>query len=379
MNYTEPVTLRGLSGVVPPLSVTCRRTERQQFAVQIIDCVPGTIFESITVIGDVDPAQSDEWMANVPDGIADLSGCVFRRIELHRVNLGFAQRAQGGVVEYIEAHEISGDMGITLADDCSVLGGRLVSSLEIFPYSRQHRDVWQVAQGNNGIIRNVHIKKLVAHGTDHPQANPATQQGILFTDCVAQDCSVTGCVITGGHPVHGITLAGAHGCVITGNRTDAKITVGWGNAPSYDNNITGNSPEAISMNYDPATELKIHTDDLPRGIRNNNPGNVEHNPANNWLGLATPPSDGRYCIFDDPRNGIRALVLLLLNYQRVYRLKTIAAILERYAPRQDKNATDAYIQFVADQVGVGAKQSITLLGDYRVTERLVRSIIQFEN
>lgn len=376
-DYTEPVTLRNLSGTVPPIRVICRRTAKQQFAVQVIGCAPGTVFESITVVGAVDPADVQDWMDNVPDGIADLSGCVFQRIELHRVNTGFAQRASGSVVEYIEAHEISGDMGITLTDDCSVLGGQLVSSLEIFPYSHQHRDVWQVAK-KGGVIRNVHIDGLVSDGSDHPHGNRDTLQGILFTDCFADGCSVTGCTIIGGHPVHGITLGAATGCRVTGNRTDAQITVGWGNALAYDNDITGNSPEAISMIYDAEKELGLGGD-LPRGIRNNNPGNVEHSPSNNWLGMADPASDGRYCIFNDPRNGIRAFVLLLLNYQRVHRLKTITAILERYAPRQDKNATDAYIRFVSEQVGVSPKAAITLLGDYRITERLVKAIIQFEN
>ncbi len=360
-----------------PFTVRCRRTDKQQFAVQVIDCVPGTVFESIIVIGEVDPNQPDDWMAHVPDGIADLSGCVFRRVELHRVNLGFAQRASGSVVEYIEAHEISGDMGITLTDDCEVKGGKLVSGLEIFPYRRQHRDVWQVTKGD-GIIRNVRISGIVSQGSEHPRSNRNTQQGILFTDCTAANCMVTGCTITGGHPVHGITLGAATGCTITKNCTDAQITIGWGNKLAIDNNTVGNSPEAINMAFDAVKELELQGD-LPRGIRNNNPGNVEHNPANNWLGLADPPSDGRYCIFNDPRNGIRALVLLLLNYQRVYRLKTVTAMLERYAPRQDKNATDAYIQFVSEQLGISKKQNITLLGDYRTTEHMVKAIIQFEN
>jgi hypothetical protein len=50
---------------------------------------------------------------------------------------------------------------------------------------------------------------------------------------------------------------------------------------------------------------------LSRGYRNRNPGNIEHLPTNKWLGLETPPSDGRFCRFRSHQHGIRALALLL--------------------------------------------------------------------
>ena len=42
-----------------------------------------------------------------------------------------------------------------------------------------------------------------------------------------------------------------------------------------------------------------------RGYRNRNPGNIEHSPANKWLGLDDPPSDGRFCRFVSHEHGIR--------------------------------------------------------------------------
>ncbi len=131
--------------------------------------------------------------------------------------------------------------------------------------------------------------------------------------------------------------------------------------------------------FDPFVELGlVQGHEIPRGIRNNNPGNIEYVENNRWLGLDNPPSDGRYCRFVDPKLAIRALVLLLLNYQRRYRLKTVAAIIGRYAPRQDGNATKSYIKYVCDQIGVEPKTPVSVR-DFRTAQYLVKAIIFFEN
>ena len=48
----------------------------------------------------------------------------------------------------------------------------------------------------------------------------------------------------------------------------------------------------------------------PRGIRNNNPGNIEHN-GTNWQGMDNPPHDGRFIRFVTPQYGIRAMARVL--------------------------------------------------------------------
>lgn len=53
----------------------------------------------------------------------------------------------------------------------------------------------------------------------------------------------------------------------------------------------------------------------PRGIRNNNPGNIDFNSRNNWQGQLGVETGGRFAIFDTPENGIRALGKLLINYR----------------------------------------------------------------
>ena len=96
-----------------------------------------------------------------------------------------------------------------------------------------------------------------------------------------------------------------------------------------------------------------------RGYRNRNPGNIEHVPANKWQGLADPPSDRRFCRFTSHELGIRALALLLTTYQDRHGLRTIRAIISRWAPKVENN-TAAYIAAVAQRVGVGADDAIDL-------------------
>lgn len=86
----------------------------------------------------------------------------------------------------------------------------------------------------------------------------------------------------------------------------------------------------------------------PRGIRNNNPGNIDFTPENKWKGLnpKTRELDKRFCVFITPEWGIRALMILLRNYQRKHGLKTIRQIINRWAPSIENN-TSAYVTHVA--------------------------------
>ncbi len=54
---------------------------------------------------------------------------------------------------------------------------------------------------------------------------------------------------------------------------------------------------------------------MTRGIRNNNPGNIDHNPKNKWQGQLQhdPKIEKRFCRFESPEYGIRALMKLLCN------------------------------------------------------------------
>lgn len=93
----------------------------------------------------------------------------------------------------------------------------------------------------------------------------------------------------------------------------------------------------------------------PRGIRNNNPGNLEASDKNPWVGQAG--SDGRFAKFETPEHGIRALGRNLLSYQR-QGIDTVNDIINRWAPPEDNNDTASYISAVCKQLGVQPDQQI---------------------
>lgn len=114
---------------------------------------------------------------------------------------------------------------------------------------------------------------------------------------------------------------------------------------------------------------------MVRGIRNNNPGNIRYNSSINWKGQ-TGPDDGGYLIFDSSLNGIRALALLLKNYNRLYGLNTIAKIITRWAPKEDNNDTAAYISSVSQALNYPANAAL----DYKThLLPLIKAIIKHEN
>lgn len=115
----------------------------------------------------------------------------------------------------------------------------------------------------------------------------------------------------------------------------------------------------------------------PRGIRNNNPGNIEYN-GTKWRGLKTPPSDGRFCVFVAPEWGIRALAIVLRNYQRKYRINTIRGAITRFAPSTENN-TAAYVASVAHAMEVDADEPLDWCANKDILTAMVKAIIQHEN
>jgi len=98
---------------------------------------------------------------------------------------------------------------------------------------------------------------------------------------------------------------------------------------------------------------------LPRGIRNNNPGNIRIS-AIKWQGQRqTQLSDKDFIEFISPIYGVRAIMLLLLNYHTKYGLDTIESIINRYAPPCE-NATDHYIYSVSKITGFKRRGKINL-------------------
>lgn len=108
----------------------------------------------------------------------------------------------------------------------------------------------------------------------------------------------------------------------------------------------------------------------PRGVRNNNPGNIDYNPRNAWqgqLGLEGGVPSPRFARFDTPENGIRALGKLLINYRGKDGMPgvggpgidTVRETITRWAPGNENN-TEAYIAAVARRLGVNANDVIDI-------------------
>lgn len=111
----------------------------------------------------------------------------------------------------------------------------------------------------------------------------------------------------------------------------------------------------------------------PRGIRNNNPGNLRKSEAFTWQG-EIGVDDAGFVIFDSIQNGLRALSRTLRTYRNSHGLNTVAGIINRWAP-DNENDTDSYIESVSQRLGVGRDTPLGL-GHYPA---LVEAIIIHEN
>lgn len=131
---------------------------------------------------------------------------------------------------------------------------------------------------------------------------------------------------------------------------------------------------AVSVVYMMNRTTKTDGTKEPRGIRNNNPGNIEYTGVA-WKGLANPPSDGRFMRFVDPAWGLRALARVLVNYQRLHGIDTVRGIINRWAPSFENNTT-AYMSHVADYLEVGVDEKINI--EERLFDLIV-VIVQHEN
>lgn len=112
-----------------------------------------------------------------------------------------------------------------------------------------------------------------------------------------------------------------------------------------------------------------------RGIRNNNPGNLEYSKTNPWVGQTG--DDGRFAKFETPEHGIRALGRNLMSYQR-QGIDTVSEIINRWAPPTDKNDTMSYIKTVCEQLGVSADEPLDA-SNPDTLKALCAAIIHHEN
>ncbi len=113
------------------------------------------------------------------------------------------------------------------------------------------------------------------------------------------------------------------------------------------------------------------------GVRNNNPGNIEFNRRNDWVGQTGRGEGGRFAAFDSPENGVRAIGRLLQTYDR-QGVNTLSGIVHKWAPAADNNDVAAYLRTLQRATGMTANQKIDLQ-DPSTLQAVIRGIITQEN
>ena len=92
----------------------------------------------------------------------------------------------------------------------------------------------------------------------------------------------------------------------------------------------------------------------PRGIRNNNPLNLEYRQDQGAI-----RSDGRFGVYGSMEAGVAAASRQLMRYQDVHGLNTINGIINRWAPPGENNV-NAYAGSVSRSMGVNPDAKINL-------------------
>lgn len=129
-----------------------------------------------------------------------------------------------------------------------------------------------------------------------------------------------------------------------------------------------------------------------RGVRNNNPGNIRRVPGVTWQGQAKDQTaDAEFVVFVSPEMGVRALVRTLLTYNKAHKLKSVRAIINRWAPprgfangRSYSQNTAAYIDAVAAELGRALGRTVNVdealdVDAVRIMRPLVAAIVAHEN
>nr|DAJ00319.1 MAG TPA: virion protein [Bacteriophage sp.]DAL67099.1 MAG TPA: virion protein [Bacteriophage sp.] len=115
---------------------------------------------------------------------------------------------------------------------------------------------------------------------------------------------------------------------------------------------------------------------LPRGYRNNNPGNIRIN-GDLFQGEIRPSKDKSFKQFETMAYGYRAIFRILRNYYNNYNLDTIRKMIGRWAP-ENENDTEAYVKAVSGYAGIPADDPINI-NDREQMIRIVSGMSKVEN
>lgn len=123
--------------------------------------------------------------------------------------------------------------------------------------------------------------------------------------------------------------------------------------------------------------MDTQNQNLPRGLRNNNPLNIRHNPANHWQGRAEQQTDPAFVQFDTMQFGFRAAIRIVTNWLKTGKARTPEQIINRWAPPSENN-TAAYIKKACSLAELQPKQELKP-EDKRKVCKLIRGMAIVEN
>jgi len=129
--------------------------------------------------------------------------------------------------------------------------------------------------------------------------------------------------------------------------------------------------------------VTLKSKSVPRGIRNNNWGNIRLQPwqienakkgiwKRYWRG-EVKGEDLEFATFKNAFDGLRAMIKTLKTYEREHDITTVRDAIPRYAPKNE-NDTNAYINYVLQQVGPDVE-----LEDQCYMRKLIRAMCEMEN
>lgn len=126
--------------------------------------------------------------------------------------------------------------------------------------------------------------------------------------------------------------------------------------------------------YIPSTIARPTGNNNARGIRNNNPGNIQYGEFARRMGATS--SDGRFAIFPNAESGLAAMSALLTNYGK-QGLDSVSEIINKWAPPNENN-TAGYAASVANALGVSPNQPLNI-NDPAIRAALMQQITRIEN
>lgn len=159
---------------------------------------------------------------------------------------------------------------------------------------------------------------------------------------------------------------------IDGDLTEEEVTAALGEYWDAGTPEIGIEEDPIRSNLKFKKEMQ---EMVARGIRNNNPGNIEH--GDDWDGMHSEQNDNRFIRFESPAMGIRAMSKIMQTYKNKHGIDTVQGVINRWAPPHE-NETNNYASFVAARMGVKPEDKIDL-SDPTVLKPLMMAMTFMEN